>query len=293
MTDMRPQDSHTSGPGEPGRWPTAYGQSGSPPWPPPPADTPPPPPTGNARAYPPGRITAIVIGVLLTVVGVIALGAGSAVLWLNLGGRHNGYVTVAANDYRTTGYALTSDRVTLWGSGHLWYQASLLGDVRVTANSTNPATPVFIGIAPADSAQAYLATVQHSTVTHLSGGRDTVIDHGGTAPATKPADTHIWTASVSGTGTQTLNWTSTDGTWMLVVMNADGSAPVSAHLNLGITAPSLAWISGTMFGIAVLFLTAGVLLIAIPMSRAVRARKAIAETTANRYTYQPPGPFEY
>lgn len=201
-------------------------------------------------------------------VGVVALGAGGTLLWVNSFDRHDGYLTVASGDYRADGHAIASDRVTLWGSGHLWYQASLIGNVHVTASAADPATPVFVGIAPADRAAQYLAAVHYSTLTRLTGGRDATADHPDATPATAPSRVAIWTASASGSGTQTLTWPSTDGTWMLVVMNADGSAPVDARVDVGITAPSLGWISATLLGASALFLTLGVLLIAIPMSRA-------------------------
>ena len=229
-----------------------------------------PPAPRAAPGYSPGRVASIIGGVLLLLAGLVALGGGSTLLWADLGARHGGYLTVAAADYRTGGYAMTSDKVTLWGNGHLWYQTSLIGDVRVTVTAADPATAVFVGIAPADAAQAYLAGTHHSTLTHLSGGRDTVVDHPGAAPAVAPDRSSIWTVSATGTGTQTLTWPSRDGTWMVVVMNADGSAPVSAHIDVGITAPSLVWISVTLFVVAAIFTAAGILLIAIPMGRVTR-----------------------
>lgn len=252
--------------------------STAPQWPSPPADTPHTRVLGAAPRYSPGRVSAIIAGVLLLLVGIVSLGAGGTLMWANLAARHDGYLTVAAADYRSSGYAMTSDRVALWGDGHLWYQASLIGDVRVTATATNPATPLFIGIAPADTAQTYLAGTHYSTLTHLSGGRDSVAEHPGTAPAVTPARSSIWTASVTGAGTQALTWPSQDGTWMLVVTNADGSAPVNAHLDVAVTAPSLAWISATLLLVAAFFLAVGILLIALPMSRIARERAARTPT---------------
>lgn len=253
-------------PGYGDRWPTGA---------PPPQQ---PPTPGAAPSYSPGRIASIIAGVLLLVVGVVALGAGGTLLWADLGARHGGYLTVAAADYRSSGYAMTSDPVTLWGDGHLWYQTSLIGDVRVTATAADRTTPIFLGIAPAADAQAYLATTHHSTLTHLGGGRDNLVDRPGSAPAIPPVRSSIWTVSATGTGTQTLTWPSRDGTWMLVVMNADGSAPVNAHIDVGISAPSLVWISVTLFAVAVFFIVAGILLIAIPMGRVARERTAGSPT---------------
>lgn len=261
------------------------GPAPAPQWPGPPTDAPPPPAPGPnpPPRYSRGRVAALVAGVVLVLLGLVSLGAGGGLLTIHLTDRHDGYLTVAASDSHTTGSALVSDPVTLWGNGHLWYQASLLGDVRVIATAPDPSTRLFIGIASADAAKSYLSGSHYSTLTHLTGGRETTVEHPGTRPLAEPMSTAIWTAAVTGTGTQTLTWPSRDGTWTLVVMNADGSTPVGAHIDIGITAPSLAWISATLLGVGALLLTGGILLIAIPMSRAARER-APQQTTPMRWT---------
>ena len=258
-----------------GKRPSGLDPGPTPQWPGPPADAPPPlltPGPASSHRYSRGRVTALVTGVVLMLLGLVALGAGGGLLTIHLADRHNGYLTVADADYHTTGSALTSDPVTLWGDGHLWYQTSLLGDVRITVTAPDPTKHVFVGIASADAAKTYLSGVHYTTLTHLTSGRETTIDHPGAAPIAAPMSTAIWTAAVTGTGPQTLTWPSRDGTWMLVVTNADGSTPVNAHINVGVTAPSLAWISATLLGVGVLVLIGGVLLIAIPVSRATRER---------------------
>ena len=255
--------------------PAGTGPTPAPQWPGPSADAPPPVPTSgpaSPQRYSRGRVAALVAGVVLVLLGLISLGAGGGLLTINLADRHDGYLTVADSDYHTTGSALASAPATLWGNGHLWYQASLIGDVRVTATAPDPSTRLFAGIASADGAKAYLSGSQYSTLNHLTGGRETTIDHPGATPLAAPMSTAIWTAAVTGTGTQTLTWPSRDGTWILVVTNADGSSPVNAHITVDVTAPSLAWISATLLGIGTLTLIGGVLLIAIPMSRAARER---------------------
>jgi hypothetical protein len=256
------------------KWPTGLHPGPAPQWPGPPTDAPPTPTPGPAPGYrhSRGRIAAVITGVVLVLLGLVPLGFGGGLLAIHLTDRHDGYLTVANADYRSAGSALTSDPVTLWGNGHLWYQASLLGDVRIVATAPSPDTHLFIGIASADAAKTYLSGAHYSTLTHLSGGRDTVVDHPGTTPLAAPMSTPIWTAAITGTGTQTLIWPSRDGVWTLVVMNADGSTPVNAHIDVGVTAPSLAWISATLLGIGTLILAAGILLIVIPMNRAARDR---------------------
>lgn len=263
-------------PARDGEWPSALGRGLNSGWSGPPTDAPPVPAPGNPPdyRYSRRRLAKIVTGVVLVLVGLIPLGIGGGLLAIHLTDRHEGLLTVAAADYRTTGSALTSNPVTLWGDGHLWYQASLLGDVHVTVTAPDPNSRLFVGIASADAAKAYLSGAHYSTFAHLTGGRERTLDHPGAAAVGPPMSTAIWTAAVTGTGTQTLTWPSRDGTWMLVVMNADASAPVAAHIDVAVSAPSLVWISASLLGIGTLILVGGVLLIAIPMSRAARERDA-------------------
>ena len=46
--------------------------------------------------------------------------------------------------------------------------------------------------------------------------------------------------SVAGTGTETITWEADEGDWTLIVMNGDATAPVTADVAIGATAPSSA-----------------------------------------------------
>jgi hypothetical protein len=99
-----------------------------------------------------------------------------------------------------------------------------------------------------------------------TGGREI----SGVAPTARPTDLPIWVASVVGTGTQELTWTPRSGDWALVLMNADGSADVSAQVSVGAQLP---WLGGA--GVAVLiagliFLAGGVTIVAVATRRASR-----------------------
>ena len=60
-------------------------------------------------------------------------------------------------------------------------------------------------------------------------------------------------ASTSGAGDQVLDWDVEDGDWVIVAMNPDGSAGVTADLRIGAEVDPLIWI-------AVGFVVAGLLL---------------------------------
>jgi hypothetical protein len=57
---------------------------------------------------------------------------------------------------------------------------------------------------------------------------------------------------------------------MVVVMNADGSHPVSVQVNGAATLPALPWIATGLLIAGFAFLAGGALLIAIPLRRAPR-----------------------
>lgn len=166
--------------------------------------------------------------------------------------RDGTYVTTVERPVTTTGYAVALSSIVLDApAGASSLPARLLGDVRlhVTPNSTS--VPVFLGLAPADRVDAYLAGVAH-TVPDGRAGQDLSVS--GTAPATAPGDQSIWVRQSSGAGPQDLVWTPEKGTWAVVLMNADGSAGFSGSVTVGATVP---WL-GTA-GVVVLLIGAGLL----------------------------------
>ncbi len=50
-------------------------------------------------------------------------------------------------------------------------------------------------------------------------------------------------ASTTGAGKQVLDWDVEDGDWVIVAMNADGSAGVTAELRIGAEVDPLIWIA--------------------------------------------------
>jgi uncharacterized protein YbjQ (UPF0145 family) len=147
--------------------------------------------------------------------------------------------------------------------------SALFGTVRIQAASTDGA-PVFIGIARAPAASRYLAGVGHATVHAARGSSGWYTEHGGGAPAVPPARAFIWDARAAGPGTQTLTWPAHSGTWTVVAMNADGSAPVSVHVSVAATLPALPWIAAGLLAGGAIALAAGVVLLVIPIRRASR-----------------------
>jgi hypothetical protein len=222
-----------------------------------------PPPTRNSWGA--GRIVALILGIILLLPGLALVLGGGALLLADRGSnRSDGYLFSGQNTFASDGFALTSDRIDL-STGADWFPVSAaLGDARLEVTGTG-SSEIFVGIAPVADAEAYLDGVQRTVVNDLGVDAPVTAQRqiDGGEPSGPPADQDIWTEQSSGSGTQQLTWTPSAGNWMLVVMNADGSAGVSMQARIGATFPALgglAW--GLLIGGIALTLI-GVLLVVL------------------------------
>jgi hypothetical protein len=154
--------------------------------------------------------------------------------------------------YSTSTYALVSASYRA-GTANDWFVTrDLLGTVRVRVKSSRP---VFVGIAPASAVNSYLANVAHAQADNLSTrSRDYRVYPGG-APSSPPVTQRFWSASASGVGQHTLAWTPQNGTWRIVVMNADGARDVTADVSVGARMPNLLTIGIAVLGAGLLLLS--------------------------------------
>jgi hypothetical protein len=165
------------------------------------------------------------------------------------------------------GHALVSERIDL-SAGADWVPLSAaLGNVRFQATGTDPGNETFVGIAPIDAATAYLGAVERTVVDDLGIDSPGRRDLPGGEPSGPPADQDFWTAQASGSGTQELTWVPAEGDWMLVVMNADGSAGISVESRIGATFPALDGIGWGLLIAGVACLVIGALLLALAARR--------------------------
>ena len=237
-----------------------------------------------------GRVVAVVVGSLLALTSTGLLVAGGTLMWADQTQRDSGgWLGTPQVEVSTARHALVSDDIELRGAGVDWVFDELLGRARlqVTAADTDD---VFVGVAPSGTVAGYLSGVGRTMIGGLGSGHGgwgwngsgmgsgmgsgyrmgsgMMTDLPGGAPATAPGDLDIWTASVEGSGTQTLEWTPTNGDWTVVVMPADRSAGLTAQLSVAATVPGLTWIAGVLLGGGAVLLAGGVLLIALAVHRA-------------------------
>jgi hypothetical protein len=222
----------------------------------------------------------VVIGAVLALAGLGMAVAGAVLLTVDQTQRDDaGFLGLGSRTYSTGGYAVTSDRIQLDDPGAGWFSyEDTIGEVRISAESTAPDTPVFVGIAPAGAAATYLRDVARLAVGDpaVSGwpGDDGLpgdaVNRSGGPPAQPPTEVDVWVTATSGPGEQVVRWEPEPGLWTIVAMNADGSRGVDVRTQLAASLPALTWVAGWLIGIGTLMLLIAVVLLAVPISRAGR-----------------------
>lgn len=245
-----------------------------------PGTGPPVPPGYPARpAWTAGRIISVVIGAVLALISIGLLTTGAILLWADQSQRQDGFLMLTGRQLSTSGYAVTSDVITLEPSTADWVSTSLLGKVRVRVTPVDPARPVFLGIASLSAVDTYLAGARYATVTSFPGEHGArYIMHEGNISPPAPLSRQFWSAQASGTGTQTLTWTARGGDWVFVVMNANGAPGVAVTADAGATVPALTGVAvGLLIG-GVIALAGAVALIVIPVRLASRTPRRMLQT---------------
>jgi hypothetical protein len=226
-----------------------------------PAAVPPrPEPTARRSGWTGGRITALVIGVLIGLVSLVLLGGGGTALWADLTQRDAGYITTDVHEFSTAGSALTTEPTHFGSAGIGWlYAPGLLGQVRIRITPLSSGSAPFVGIGPTADVDRYLGGVSHTVITDIWTDKVQVL--GGGTPASAPGTQHFWVATATGPGPQTLKWDPVNGSWTVVMMNADGRPGVDVRADLGARIPALPWIAIGVLIAGAVFATGATLLI--------------------------------
>lgn len=226
--------------------------------------------TDARGAWTAGRVATLVAGALLVVAGLGLAGTGGALVVAHQTHRDaDGFLMGTAESVSTDGFAITSQNLQIHLAGTpAWLPDDIVGDVRIEAD---PGTrgDVFVGIAPAADAAAYLSSVRHDTLVEVRDGEAVYRSTTGGAPTSPPAEQTFWTAQAAGDG-PVLTWHPEKGDWTVVVMSTDGSAPVSAEVRAGAEVPVLETVIAVLLALGGGVLLLGFLCIAIPVRRASR-----------------------
>jgi hypothetical protein len=211
-----------------------------------------------------GRIIAVVFGAIVLLLALAAIvGGGAGIVYDQTQRDARGYLMTDAETFSTGTYALVSESYRAGTASDLAVLRDILGTVRIDANGS---TPLFVGIAPADSVSAYLGGAQHAVVSDFDGKESPEIVGQG-APSAPPGEQTFWAASAAGPGPQTVSWVPRDGSWRVVVMKPDAAQGVTADISLGARVPDLLWIGVGVLAFGGLLLALGGLLVYLGVRR--------------------------
>jgi hypothetical protein len=205
--------------------------------------------SGTAR-----RTFLLISGGVSIALALLLLASGATGLWQLTKRDSSGFFTTNTTTLSTNSYAITSDTLDVGPETPRLF-GDHLGTVQIRVTSDKP---VFVGIAPTNDVERYLARVNHQSVTDFEFDPFSVeyTDRPGTARPAPPASQSFWRVRASGTGAQTIRWPLEKGNWTAVAMNADGSRHVAVDTSVGARIPALRWV-------AVGVLTAGGILLLV------------------------------
>jgi hypothetical protein len=206
----------------------------------------------------------VIGGSVVAVVAALVLATGGAALWTEASQRDDaGYFSANSHRYTTPTRAIATEPISVGGihcDTHCDLPGWVMGKARLEVTSQKR---VFVGIAPVETVDGYLAGDRNATAPdlHHDRNRDPHVPHGGNAVPARPPPQPFWAASATGSGTTSLTWNVKSGDWAIVVMNADGSPGVAASVSAGVQAPWLLWVAIGVTAFGALLLAGGVLMI--------------------------------
>jgi hypothetical protein len=220
-----------------------------------------------ATSVPPpsaGRSVLLVTGAIVTAIAMGVTVAGLTGLVTDRVGRDAvGFVTSGVGTASTRGVVLRTEPVLIDTGSAADAAARVVGQVALRATAVR-GHDVFVGIGPSAAVARYLDGAAQGVWRGVGAPPGTAMPTGqvdelaGAPAAAPPAAQTFWTASASGPGTQTALWTPEPGSWTAVVMNADGSAPVSANVQVAAQVPVLGATSAVALWIGLGLLVIGI-----------------------------------
>jgi hypothetical protein len=210
------------------------------------------------------KIFLIILGAFLTLLGVGCTvgGIGTLVVVGN-----DGWIQSGTDQVDVQGAALVTGTEEIEGESP---GDDIPGEVRIRIRAQMPDdSPVFIGVARASDATAYLQGVPVDVVD------DVEIDPTeletefvpGTEELEPPEEQDFWIQSVSGSGRQELDWEVESGQFRFVVTPVEPQEGFAVNVSAGVKLPFLRWVAIGLIIAGVILLAAGVLLIVLGVRR--------------------------
>ena len=222
------------------------------------------------------RVSNIVFGVLLVMIGVALIAGGVTALAANRDG--DGFHSTEAFTFESTTSAIVADPLRGMAEVPSWVIDLFVEPSELRIEGSAPSGgPIFIGVAPTTDADRYIADVARDEVVNLEldGATITGVEYertDGTSVAPPPGSSDIWAASADGRGTQAMIWdigtarvvelpAVESGRWMVVVMNSDATPGVQADLTFAVRNPAITTFAWGSLALGIVLVLLGAFLV--------------------------------
>jgi uncharacterized protein DUF4389 len=222
------------------------------------------------------KVVALVIGVLLMLLGLGVGIGGGVLLAVNSARDADGYATSPNLTLATPTAAVVSSDVTIQGTDAWQLRWGDFGTVRVSATAQSQ-TPLFLGVGLASDVNRWLAGTARDEVTRAWGSTTSPQYRrisGDLRALSPPTEQTFWVSQATGAGTIQLQWDAlaSDGRYVLVLANADGSLSVAARSHIGVKVPPLVPLGSGLLVTAGVFILGAFALIIVGASGLGRRR---------------------
>jgi Domain of unknown function (DUF4389) len=244
-----------------------------------------------------GKIVLLVFGAIIILVALAMIVAGGALIWLDKAHSDSeGFITTDTIHLDRASYAITTHPAEIDLESGWFGDTHHIATIKVEVSNENPSKQIFMGIADETDVQTYLSGVNYDEIKNfrIQPFRVYYTNHPGNSTPAAPTSQTFWVVSEHGSGTQTLEWELETGNWVLVLMNADGSAGVDVSGSIGVKAPWVFWVGlGFLIGgIVLLIIGVGLVLLATRRRRIASATGA-GPGGAAISDEKTPGPFSF
>lgn len=206
-----------------------------------------------------GKTAPFIAGMIIGLMGLALLASGAVLGVIHATQRDSdGYYMSPTGTYSTDARAIASGAITLVEDieGVGWVPDDLFGEIRVDVNSTEP---IFVGIGTENDVRAYLRDVSVAEVGTVKFAPFEVRYQRspGDREPTAPTGQDFWLAELDGSGHRSLTWDVTEGSYVVVMMNNDTTAGVSADVGVGVRTTVLLSVSAALLVIGIVLGTGG------------------------------------
>lgn len=210
-----------------------------------------------------GKIVLLILGVLGMFVGFGLLISGGTLVWFDRTAKDSeGYYTTDTIELERDSYALVSQPAEMSVSGALIEAWSHLATFKVEGVSNDGSKGIFIGIAREEDAKRYIENIRHDEIAafEIDSADVGYVRIPGYQKPPPPTSQTFWVETANGPGSQGLYWKLESGSFLLVLMNEDGSPGVDVSTKVGAKVPGLIWIGvGVVIGGIFVLVAASVL----------------------------------